>query len=101
MSDAIPTALYEEAQRILSPKPISLRLAIGQAIRNLRHERQMTLRDLQGKTYIALAHLSEIERGVKNTVPDYYETLSRAFGVTIEEFFDEVFKARKGKVVHK
>ena len=82
-------------------KSLTLAQAAGQAIRNLRHEHSMTLRDLAEATYIALGHISDVERGVKNMFLDSYADVAKVFGLTNEEFFDEIIKAQQGKVVNK
>ena len=44
-------------------KPVDIETQIGQAIRQLRQERQMTLTELGTLTHLSPGHLSQIERG--------------------------------------
>lgn len=58
------------------------REAIGTIIRELRHEREMSLRTLSEKSSVALGYVSEIERGVKEASSEILSSL--AFGLEVE-----------------
>jgi transcriptional regulator with XRE-family HTH domain len=42
---------------------VTLGTAIGHTIRTIRHEQNLTLRQLSQRSYISLGHISDAERG--------------------------------------
>lgn len=74
---------------------MSLQTAIGSTIRGLRHERQMTLRDLCDKSYVSIGHLSQVERGQKNPPPPTLEALADGLEITIAELVYEIYQQLK------
>lgn len=60
---------------------MKLQNAIGETIRELRHEKKLTLRELSDVSFVSLGHLSEVERSVKLATPELLECI--AFGLEI------------------
>lgn len=60
---------------------MKLQNAIGDTIRELRHERQMNLRTLSALSFISIGHLSEVERSKKLATPELLECI--AFGLEL------------------
>lgn len=71
---------------------MELRYAIGGALRELRLERQLTLRDVSAKSYIALGHLSEVERGVKNPSTETLEWIAKGLSLTTVQLIGEIYE---------
>jgi transcriptional regulator with XRE-family HTH domain len=74
---------------------ITLQNAIGGTIRELRHDRKMTLRKLSSKSHIALSHLSDIERGRKNPPPPTLESIAGGLSLTATELIGEIYNYLK------
>lgn len=70
---------------------MKLQYAIGGTVRELRQERNLTLRDLSSKSFIALGHLSEVERGVKNASPEVLESIAFALDLTTTQLVKEIY----------
>jgi len=60
---------------------------LGQKIKKLRIERNMTLKDLKNKTNLSTGFLSQLERGLTTIAIDALERISEALGVDITYFF--------------
>lgn len=58
-------------------------VAIGDAIRAIRMEKGMTLRDLSAKSNTSLGYLSEIERGTKDASSLILECIAKGLGVPL------------------
>ncbi|MFM8319772.1 MAG: helix-turn-helix domain-containing protein [Chloroflexota bacterium] len=63
--------------------------SIGQQIRQLRQERNLTLDELAGKCQISTAFLSQIERSQSNPSVATLYALSDALGISIASFFND------------
>ena len=59
--------------------------ALGSAIRQIRSEKGMTLRDLSAKSHISLGYLSEVERGSKDASSQVIDCVARGFGIQTYE----------------
>ena len=59
----------------------------GDLLRELRRERNLTLRQVSAKAYIALGYLSEVEVGTKQPSDDMLESVVNALGLNISEFY--------------
>lgn len=58
---------------------MKLNEAIGDVLRELRMERRLTLSELSERSFVSLAHISDVERGVKSISSELLESL--AFGL--------------------
>ena len=61
---------------------------IGQKIRNLRKETDMTLKELSDKTDLSVSFLSQLERGITTIAIDSLDSLASVFGLPITYFFE-------------
>lgn len=59
--------------------------ALGEAIRQTRHEKQMKQRYVSARAKVALGYLSEIERGHKDLSSSVLESLANALEVSTHE----------------
>ena len=59
------------------------RIALGYAIRSIRTQRELTLRDVSQQAHMALGYLSEVERGHKDISSELLETVAKGLGVTV------------------
>lgn len=71
---------------------MKLQHAIGGTVRELRQERQLTLRDVSSRAFIALGFLSEIETGKKNASPDVLEAIAFALEITTTQLMKEIYE---------
>jgi len=66
-----------------------LRYAIGSALRRIRLDRELTLRDVADSARISMPYLSEIERGRKEPSSEILEVICRALGMTLVDLLAE------------
>ncbi len=66
--------------------------AFGTRLRQLREERNISLRDLAKKLRVSAPFLSDIELGRRFPAADKLELLAREIGVPIQEFTDLDFR---------
>ena len=62
---------------------------IGQRIRHLRQQQQMSQEELGFKAGISAAHLGQIERALKNPTIETVDCIAAALGVSLGELFSE------------
>ncbi|MCX7845808.1 MAG: helix-turn-helix transcriptional regulator [Dictyoglomaceae bacterium] len=62
---------------------------IGNKIRKLRKEKNLTLEELSKKTGLSLSYISLIERGLKNPSLKALEKIAECFGINPAIFFKE------------
>ena len=63
---------------------MKLNVAMGSVLRDIRMEKNMTLRQLSNKSFVSIAHISDAERGQKNVSADLIEAL--AFGLDVPSY---------------
>jgi transcriptional regulator with XRE-family HTH domain len=66
-----------------------LRHAVGSAIRRLRLERGLTLREVSRASAVSLPYLSEIERGRKEPSSEIIQTVCVVLGITLRQLMRE------------
>lgn len=66
-----------------------LRYAIGAALRRIRHDRNLTLRDVADAARVSMPYLSEIERGRKEPSSEILQGICRALGLTLVDLLRE------------
>lgn len=69
---------------------MKLQDAIGETIRELRQEKQMTLRQLSALSFVSIGHLSEVERSVKLATPELLECIAFGLEMPTWKFLMEV-----------
>lgn len=76
---------------------MKLSVAIGGALRDIRTEQGLTLRQVSAKCFVSLGHLSEVERGIKDASTDLLEQISsKGLGLSNAEFLTEVCNYLQG-----
>ncbi|WP_085522702.1 helix-turn-helix domain-containing protein [Tuberibacillus sp. Marseille-P3662] len=63
---------------------------IHRKIKSLRLEKEMTLKDLSGKTGLSVSFLSQVERGSSSLAITSLKKISDAFNINITYFFREI-----------
>lgn len=63
---------------------MEFRQALGEVIRTERLAKKFTMRDLGGRSYVSIGHLSEVERGVKEASSAVIEGLAN--GLDLETY---------------
>ena len=63
--------------------------SLGQRIRHIRNERQMSQEELAFKAGISAAHLGQIERALKNPTIDTISKIAGALNVPLSDLFRE------------
>lgn len=71
---------------------MELQYAIGGTIRELRQKRELTLRDVSSRAFVALGFLSQIERGIKNPSPEILEAIAVALEITTTQLIKEIYQ---------
>jgi transcriptional regulator with XRE-family HTH domain len=66
-----------------------LRHAVGAALRRLRLDRGLTLREVAAVARVSMPYLSEIERGRKEPSSEVLAGIAAALGLTIVDLLDE------------
>jgi transcriptional regulator with XRE-family HTH domain len=66
-----------------------LRHAVGAALRRIRLERELTLREVAASASVSMPYLSEIERGRKEPSSEVLAGICAALGMTIVDLLDE------------
>lgn len=61
---------------------------LGEVIRKLRLQRNLTVRDLAEKTNLSYAYISQIENGKRTPTIETLDKLAKALGVTIQYLID-------------
>ncbi len=62
-------------------------ISLGSEVRQLRHARKMSLKDLAAESGISVSHLSAIERNASNPSVDVVHAVAAALGVSADWFF--------------
>jgi transcriptional regulator with XRE-family HTH domain len=75
---------------------VDLQQTMGAVIRRERRERQMTLKELAGRSAISLVYLGEIERGKKYPSALVLERLARALDMTVPDLLEYVAEEMRG-----
>lgn len=66
-----------------------IRVAMGEVYRELRQQKNLTLRQVSGKARVALGYLSEVERGHKEASSEIWECLAEALEVSLSSIVIE------------
>ena len=62
---------------------------VGERLAELREQKALTLRDLEGASGVGADAISKIENGHRKPRPSTLRKLARALGVEVEDFFRE------------
>ena len=66
-----------------------LRHAVGAALRRIRSDRGLTLREVAAAASVSMPYLSEIERGRKEPSSEVLAGICAALGMTLVDLLDE------------
>ena len=55
--------------------------ALGTAIRAVRADQALTLRELSARSYVSMGHLSDVENGNKEASSDVIDSLAKGLGI--------------------
>jgi transcriptional regulator with XRE-family HTH domain len=69
---------------------MKLQTAIGHTIRDIRQEKQLSLRDVCSKAFISVGHLSDVERGAKMASNELLESITIGLGISTTELLKEI-----------
>lgn len=71
---------------------MKLRDAVGGAIRKVRTEQGLTLREVSARRYISLGYWSDVETGKKDASNSMLENFANALDLTTAELILEIYK---------
>lgn len=74
---------------------MKLKHAMGDTIRTLRQERNMTLRSLSSKSHVALGHISDVERGIKGVSTELLEAIAYGLDLSTADLIGEIYEYLK------
>lgn len=75
---------------------------INEKIRKIRREKNITLKELSGRTELSVSFLSQFERGISSITLVSLKRIAEAMGLGMKELFDEPeVQEVKGAFVHK
>lgn len=69
--------------------------AIGDTLRSIRLEKNLTLRQVSAKGHVATGHISDIERGKKNASHDMLEAIAVGLDISTVDLIGEVYDYMK------
>ena len=80
MDQKVPRSMPEQADR---------RVRMGERLRRIRRDRNLTLADVAARAGLAISTVSKVERGLMALTYDRFSQLAEGLGVDIAELFSE------------
>jgi transcriptional regulator with XRE-family HTH domain len=74
-----------------------LQQAVGLTVRDLRLNRNLTLRKLANSSHVSLTFLHEVETGKKNASNDILEAIAKGLDVTTAQLIKEIYEYLGGQ----
>ena len=74
----------------LGERPVLMREALGETLRELRRTENLTLREVSAKARVSLGYLSEIERGPKEASSELLNAICGARDVPLSSVLRQV-----------
>ncbi len=74
----------------LPERPVLMREALGETLRELRRAESLTLREVSAKARVSLGYLSEIERGQKEASSELLNAICGALGIPLSSLLRRV-----------
>ncbi len=74
-----------------------LQQAVGLTVRDLRLNRNLTLRKLADNSHVSLTFLHEVETGKKNASNDILEAIAKGLDVTTAQLIKEIYEYLGGQ----
>ena len=65
-------------------------MKLGERLRFIRKEHQLTLKDLRERADLSVPYLSDMERGVVNPSIETLQKVAKAYAMTVQELFTGV-----------
>ncbi|MDE2698932.1 MAG: helix-turn-helix transcriptional regulator [Gemmatimonadota bacterium] len=65
-------------------------MKLGQRLRLIRKEHQLTLKDLSQLSYLSVPYLSDMERGVVNPSIDTLQKVAKAYNISVKDLISSV-----------
>lgn len=65
-------------------------MKLGQRLRLIRKEHQLTLKDLSQLSYLSVPYLSDMERGVVNPSIDTLQKVAKAYNISVKDLISNV-----------
>lgn len=72
------------------PRPVLLREALGDVLREIRAADGLTLRDVSARAMVSLGYLSEIERGQKEASSELLQAICGALDISLADLLRRV-----------
>ena len=67
----------------LGERPVLMREALGETLRELRRTENLTLREVSAKARVSLGYLSEVERGQKEASSELLGSICQALAIEL------------------
>jgi transcriptional regulator with XRE-family HTH domain len=74
-----------------------LQQAVGLTVRDLRLNRNLTLRKLADSSHVSLTFLHEVETGKKNASNEILEAIAKGLDVTTAQLIKEIYEYLGGQ----
>jgi transcriptional regulator with XRE-family HTH domain len=74
----------------LRERPVLLREALGEELREVRLRKGLTLREVAAKALVSLGYLSEVERGRKEASSEMLASICEAHEITLSQLLGSV-----------
>lgn len=71
-------------------RPVLMREALGETLRELRRAESLTLREVSAKARVSLGYLSEIERGQKEASSELLNAICGALDISLASLLRQV-----------
>ncbi|WP_084709494.1 helix-turn-helix domain-containing protein [Rubrobacter aplysinae] len=76
-----------------TPQPRDLLSAIGETLRSVRNERNLTLRQVSEGSHVSVSYLAEIERGEKDPSSRVLESVAAGLDIEVSELLIKISAA--------
>ncbi len=75
-----------------------LREVLGDVLREERVDQGRTLREVAEEAHVSIAHLSELERGLKEGSSEVFESITRSLDVDVADLLERAAERLRGPV---
>lgn len=65
-------------------------MSVGENLRRMRKERNMTQEELGKKVFVSFSMISQIERGTKSLTMELAKDIADIFGCTTDDFLKDI-----------
>ena len=92
MAEIIPFPTSPSSRKVDQPDPVKFRDAVGDVLRQERHEQERTLSEVAEDAAVSLQYLSEVERGRKEVSSDLLESICVALEIEVADVLERTAK---------